>query len=350
MAYTVTINSSQSTNAAGNQSTVYVSLTLTAINQGYSGYNTSLVLYVGGNLVANVGGPSALNTDGAGTESWTSGTYSYTFTHDYNTGTRGAVGTSGTFYGGGGYSPPSGGISASGATYGAIDYDRSPTTPSYTGITRSADFTYFTNTYTGGVNNNGPTPTYTLQYSTNSSSWTTYTLDANNRVYLSSSSQYYFKVIASNPDGTKESSVSGPYYGIPSAPSSITATRTKRDITVTAGNSTADGGTAITAYKVQYSSDDGASWRTAQTMTSQSYTYSGLSASSTYLFRVFSTNASGSSTFTQTPSGTYMPVGGKRWNGTTFINPPKAQRWSGSTWIDLQTAKKWDGSSWIDLA
>lgn len=350
MAYTVAINSSQTTNPAGNQSTVYVSLTLNAINQGYSGYNTSLVLYVGGNLVANVGGPSALNTDGSGTESWTSGTYSYTFTHDAGTGTRGAVGTSGTFYGGGGFSPPAGGISASGTTYGALDYDRSPTTPSYTGITRSSDFTYFTITYTGGVNNNGPTPTYTLQYSTDNSSWTTYTRDANNRVYLSSSSQYYFRLYATNADGTKYSTTYGPYYGIPSAPASITATRTKRDITVTAGNSAANGGTAITAYKVQYSSDSGSSWRTAQTMTSQSYTYTNLSAASNYLFRVYAVNASGDGSITQTPSATYMPVGGKRWDGTNFINPPLAQRWSGTSWVDLQTAKKWDGTAWIDLA
>lgn len=243
-----------------------------------------------------------------------------------------------------------GSVSISSSISGFQDFDRSPTTPSYTGITRSSDATYFTITYTGGVNNSGPTPTYTLQYSTDASNWVTYTRDANNRVYLTSSSQYYFRLYASNSDGTKYSSTYGPYYGIPSAPASITATRTKRDITVTAGASTANGGTAITSYSVQYSSDGGTSWRTAQTMTSQSYTYANLSASSTYLFRVYSTNATGISTYTQTASGTYMPVGGKRWNGTTFINPPKAQRWNGTSWVDLQTAKKWNGTAWIDLA
>jgi hypothetical protein len=312
-------------------------------NNSYSNYNTS-----GGGSVDGQGfsftGPTAANLSNSGVEVYTGTFWVY---GDAGTGVKGTVGASSYFQGSGGFSP--GYITAS-ASAGGFDFDRSPTTPSYTGITRSSDFTYFTITYTGGVNNNGPTPTYTLQYSTDNSSWTTYTRDGNNRVYLSSTTQYYFRLYASNADGTKYSSTLGPYYGIPSAPSSITATRTKRNITVTAGNSNANGGTAITAYKVQYSSDDGASWRTAQTMTSQSYTYTNLSASTTYLFRVFSTNASGDSTFTQTPSGTYMPVGGKRWNGTTFINPPKAQRWSGTSWVDLQTAKKWDGTAWIDLA
>ena len=137
MSYSVSINSSQSTNEAANQSTVYVSLTLTATNQGYSGYNTSFTLYIGGTLVANDVGPSALNTSGVGTQTWTSSTYSLTYNHNPD-GTRGAVGTSGAFYGGGGYSPPAGGIGASGATYGAIDWVRPPIstgTPSLTART-----------------------------------------------------------------------------------------------------------------------------------------------------------------------------------------------------------------------
>ena len=131
MAYTVTINSSESQNPGGNTSTVYASLTLNAINQGYSGYNTSFSLQIGSTIVADrVGGPSALNTDGIGTDSWTSNTYSYTYTHNPD-GTRGSVGTYGTFYGGGGFSPPSGGIGNSGATYPAINYSRPAGMPSY---------------------------------------------------------------------------------------------------------------------------------------------------------------------------------------------------------------------------
>lgn len=131
MAYSVSINTSESQNSGSNQSTVYASLTLTATNQGYSGYSTSFSIVIDGVTVADrVGGPGALNTDGSGTETWTSNTYSRTFTHNSD-GTRGTVATSGTFYGGGGFSPPSGGIGGTGTTFGALDYSRPAGMPSY---------------------------------------------------------------------------------------------------------------------------------------------------------------------------------------------------------------------------
>lgn len=309
----------------------------------YSGYTTN-----GGGSVDGQGfswsGPSAASLSNSSQVINTSDFWIYGDANGYH----GTVNASAWFDGGGGWAP---GYITSSASAGGFDWDRSPTTPSYTGITRSADATYFTITYTGGVNNSGPTPSYTLQYSTDNSNWTNYTLDANNRVYLTASNQYYFRLYASNSDGTKYSTGTyGPYYGIPSAPATITAVRTKRNITVTAGTPASNGGSAITSYKVQQSTDNGVSWKTAQTMTSQSYTYTYLNAATTYLFRVYAVNAVGNGLPKDTTTGIVMPVGGKRWNGSTFINYPAAKRWSGTAWVDIQTAKKWDGTAWIDLA
>lgn len=130
MSYSVSINTSESQNPGGNSSTVYASLTLTATNQGYAGYSTSFYVYIGGSLVGSGGGPGSLNTDGYGTETWTSPTYSRTYTHNPD-GTRGSVATSGSFYGQGGFSPPASGIGADGTTYPAINYSRPAGSPSY---------------------------------------------------------------------------------------------------------------------------------------------------------------------------------------------------------------------------
>jgi len=357
MAWSTTINSSQTTNPANNTSTVFVSLTFSAINQGYSGYNTSFVLYVGGNLVANAAGPSALNTDGAGTDTWTSGTYSYTFTHDANTGTRGAVGTSGTFYGSGGFSPPASGVSGTGTTYGALDYDRSPTTPTISSVVRSSDGSQITTfNFSGGVNNSGPTVTYTYEYATDSGMSQNYGTASSLPFSLpSATTAYYFRVKAVNADGTKYSSVTSIRPGVPTAPASLTYVKTGRNVALTATASSGSGGGTISSYSVQYrtSSDGGSnwgSWGNTQTMTSLQYTYSLLPPALTYDFRVFSTNELGNSLTTSIAAPFFVAAGGKRWNGTAFVATQTAKRWTGTAWIDLTVAKRWNGSSWVDLS
>lgn len=206
MAWSTTINSSESQNPGGNTSTVYVSLTFSAINQGYSGYSTSFVLYVGGNLVANAGGPSALNTDGVGTDSWTSSTYSYTYTHNDN-GVRGSVGTSGTFYGQGGYSPPSGGVGGTGTTYAAIDYDRKPAVPAAPTVVVNSDKTISLSW--SAVSSPAGTATYYIQYAAavgggGYGAWSSeVSTTSTNYLYsgLARATTYKFRVRAQNSDG-----------------------------------------------------------------------------------------------------------------------------------------------------
>lgn len=159
MAYSIYGESYQSTNPGSNQSTVYARITLVATNIGYSGYNTAFQVYVGGNLVANGGGPSALNTDGSGTETWTSGWYGYTYTHDTN-GYRGDVGTSVAFQGSGGFSPPS--MSVGGPTQGAQNFDRKPAAVTGTTATVNANKTVSV-AFSGGASPGG-TPTLTSTY------------------------------------------------------------------------------------------------------------------------------------------------------------------------------------------
>jgi len=157
----------------------------------------------------------------------------------------------------------------------------------------------------------------------------------------------YVIVRAVDSEGVSGWSNSNLTVGIPTAPAAINATRTNRDITVTAGSSS---GSGITGYFVQSSSNDGGSWSTAQAMAGQVYTYTSLTAGQTYLFRVYSANSVGTSDVTTAAVGVFVPAGGKRWDGSSWAATTTAKRWDGSAWVDILTAKRWTGSAWVDLS
>lgn len=209
--------------------------------------------------------------------------------------------------------------------------------------------------------NSGSTWSCVINGTTYSGTWT-YDFRSDNTVTLKTGTQ----TITHNADGSKTIAVSGTAYGnstigtgtitsknfiltdfvvVPGAPATIALSKTARNVTVTAGNSS---GPNVTAYKVQYSTDGGTTWSTAQTMTSQSYTYTAL-APATYKFRVFAVNADGNSAYT-TSTSLLVTAGGKRFDGTAWIYAAIAKRWDGSNWVDLTIAKRWDGSVWTDLA
>lgn len=218
MPYSIYGESYQSTNAAGNQSTVYARITLVATNIGYSGYSTAFQVYVGGNLVANAGGPSALNTDGSGTETWTSGWYGYTYGHDTN-GYRGDVGTSVAFQGSGGFSPPS--MSTGGPTQGAINYDRKPAAVTGTTAVVNADKS-ITVSFAGGASPGGTptlTSTYRVSYSQNGGAFTGEFTGASSPITiptgtLTPGNNYVFRAWATNEsnDGASASSDSASVF------------------------------------------------------------------------------------------------------------------------------------------
>lgn len=140
---------------------------------------------------------------------------------------------------------------------------------------------------------------------------------------------------------------------VPTAPGAISLSRTGRDVTVTTSASGSDGGQSITGYKVQYrtSTDNSSwgSWGNEQTLSSYSYTYTGLTAALYYQFRVYAQNSNGSSASPSFQS-VFVPAGGKRWNGSAWVSASTGKRWNGSSWVDLTIAKRWSGSAWVDLS
>jgi hypothetical protein len=219
-------------------------------------------------------------------------------------------------------------------------------------LSRSSDGA--TVTVTSATATSVPTITdYEYAYSTDGSNWlpssTTGVSMGTDKIATftgTSTETYFFRTRAKSSDGAGSWSSSSNVHGVPTAPATITATRTGRDVTVVAGAST---GTGITGYSVQYSTNAGSSWSTAQAMTSQSHTYTSLTAGLDYLFRVYASNAIGNSAFT-TSASLFVPAGGKRYDGTTFNSTTTAKRFDGTQWIDLTVAKRWNGSLWTDMS
>ena len=341
MSYWLTISTGQSENAAGNNSTVSATLYLNS-NNGTSWWGTS----IGGHI--NIGGSVSYfsrSSGGAASGSWSAAvhSHSYTFGHDAN-GYRGAVGISAGF--GPGSNVPS--LSVSGGTYGAIDYDRRPASPSFASVNRSVDsLTVSVNT----VSSPAGTATYYVERRENGGAWgdektgqtVTYT-------GLTRGSSQQFRTRASNSDGYSSYTESNSYTipTEPQAPAWINVTPPSALSTTVTTGVAADGGAAVTGYEAQASPDDGSTWLGAVPMTAQSVTFSALTPGATYKFRTYATNEMGTGTPVTSPS-VFVPAGGKRWTGTEWLPTATAKRWNGTAWVDLTTAKRWNGTAWVDL-
>jgi hypothetical protein len=235
------------------------------------------------------------------------------------------------------------------SSFTLTDFVRLPSAPASPTLTRNSAGTSIT--VVSAVASSPVTPSnYDLRWSYDGSTWTTVTgigTDRTHVITVDATSTVYVQTRAISSEGTGPWSSSATVVGIPTAPTSINAVRTSRNVTVTAGSAT---GTGITGYSVQYSTDAGSTWSTAQAMTSQSYTYTNLTPALTYLFRVYATNSIGNSAFTTTATGVFVPAGGKRYDGATFTPTTVARRWDGSAWTDITIARRWNGSSWVDLS
>lgn len=175
-----------------------------------------------------------------------------------------------------------------------------PTSVTCAAISSGADLTWV-----APVNNNGTAISdYAIQYSSNAgTSWLTFSDGTSSNTFASVTSlqngaSYTFKVAAINAAGQSAwSSASSTCIpgGTPSAPTGLTATAGANSVALAWKAPLANGGAVVTDYVVELSADNGTTWSVFADGVSNGLTttVSGLSAGTSYVFRVSAVNSYG---------------------------------------------------------
>ena len=191
-----------------------------------------------------------------------------------------------------------------------------PTAP--TGLTATASGTSTIDLSWNAPSDGGSVITgYKIEVSSNGtpSSWSDLVANTGNATTtyshtgLSAGTTRHYRVSAINSvgTGTASSTANATAATVPGAPTGLTATAsgsTRINLTWTAPS---DGGSVITGYKIEVSSNDGTSWsnREANTnSTSTSYAHTGLSAGTTRYYRVSAINSAGTGAASSTANAT----------------------------------------------
>jgi hypothetical protein len=167
-----------------------------------------------------------------------------------------------------------------------------------------------------------PITDYTVQYSSNGgSTWTTFsdstsTATSATVTGLTNGTAYVFRVAAVNGAGagsysTASSSVTP--IGPPAAPTNVTVMGSGNTwIEIAWSAPASNGGSAVTDYVIQYSSDSGATWTSYSDTTSTvlGVTVFDLLSATTYLFRVAAVNAAGTGPYSSPSSAIATGSGG----------------------------------------
>jgi hypothetical protein len=135
----------------------------------------------------------------------------------------------------------------------------------------------------------------------------------------------------------------------PAGPASASISRVGNDMTVAWTAPPDNGGSTITTYGIQYSTDLGATWSSEQTDTTSPRVYNDLPPAQ-YRFRVYAINARGKGNARVSNTLTIPAAGGKRYTGSAFAAIATAKRYNGSSFVDLTTRKRYNGSAWVDIS
>lgn len=206
MAWWLSVGASESQNPVGNTSTVSATVYLNWNNgQAYAGYNFGGTVYIGDAGYPYTAPTSANWPNQVSSGSVAMASFSRTYEHSPS-GYRGGVGTSADLGGPGGYAP--GYLSAGGPSFGAIDYTRIPSAPSY--VSASNVGPVITVSWPDAATPFGPLTYYwAYRSSTNGgATWGNWSGDNNVGTAktftqtFTGGATYQFRVRAANSDGT----------------------------------------------------------------------------------------------------------------------------------------------------
>jgi titin len=163
-------------------------------------------------------------------------------------------------------------------------------------------------TWSAPASNGAAITDYSIQYSSNAgSTWVAFsdgTSSSTSAIVtgLTNGTSYTFRVAATNSVGTSAYSAASSAVTpatAPSAPTALTGFTANAQAPLMWAVPASDGGSAITDYVIQFSSDSGTTWTTFAdgTSTSQSAIVTGLTNGTSYIFRVAAANAAGNSSY-----------------------------------------------------
>ncbi|MDP6976627.1 MAG: fibronectin type III domain-containing protein [Acidimicrobiales bacterium] len=156
---------------------------------------------------------------------------------------------------------------------------------------------------------------YQVESSTDGETWSTVTADTGSSTAsytatgLTNGTAYTFRASAINSvgTGTVSSTASATPRTTPGAPTSLAGTPGDQQVALTWTAPSSDGGSAVTGYRVESSTNGGSSWSTVVADTGSStasYTATGLTNGTAHTFRVSAINAAGTGTASGTASAT----------------------------------------------
>jgi hypothetical protein len=196
-------------------------------------------------------------------------------------------------------------------------------------------------TWTAPTSNGGHALTdYTIEYRAGAGSWLAFSHSASTSTSISvtgltNGTSYTFRVSAVNDMGTSSASTVSSAYtplGTPAAPTSLSATYGNAQAALSWTAPTDNGGSVITNYLVEYSSNAGSSWTTFahSVSTTPSITVTGLVNGTAYSYRVSAINAigTGAGATTTTAGSTLTTITLTRQsvgtaNGVAFTTQPR---------------------------
>jgi large repetitive protein len=199
-------------------------------------------------------------------------------------------------------------------TSGSVTPGTVPGTP--TGLSATAGNAQIALSWTAPANTGGyPITDYAIEYSTNGSTWIVFadgvsTATTATITGVSNGTTYTVRVRAQNAIGSGSYVTSGSVTPAttPGAPTNLIASAGNAQISLTWTAPASNGGSAITDYVIQYSTN-GSTWVTFAdgTSTTTSTTITGVSNGTTYTTRVAAVNAAGTGNYVT--SGSVTPAG-----------------------------------------
>ena len=199
---------------------------------------------------------------------------------------------------------------ASATTFSVIQSPQPPT-----GLTATAaSSSQISLSWTAPTDNGGsPITGYKIYRSTSSGTETAYVNLGNVNSYTNTivtpGVTYFYKVAAINALGVSPQSneASATAITVPTAPQNLQATAGTTNVTLSWNTPSNNGGSAITGYKIERSTNSGSTWSVLVSNTGSTgttYSNTGLSPDTTYLYRVSAINSAGTSSPSNTASAT----------------------------------------------